>query len=611
MAAAEAAEGLRRRARERGGHGRDPLGPDAHLDRSGGANRGDEGGEGPAGGVARAQGELRPTAFGRGVRDGGRGVDRALLGDLLEDALPLRGRELIDALRPDEEGQRGVERLRRRRGLAELRLWDRRDHRGRARGVDSAQHLAALAGEREAQRVALDDRAGPRGGRDGDAIAGDLCLRCSSLRANSGSYDSKQAGGGRAHDAILAERPDVRSMGLLSGRSPRNLCLMPEATWQDVLAAELTEGNWDGSPTSPWRCSSARFPCCARTATCTTSREPARWRTCNSSPTSCRATWPWPTPIRRRRRWRSRASSRGATCRCPSSRGPTGWSSTRCGGWGVDEIRRRLADDRAVALAVEQLTDATFANRRGPDEPRARALCGRARSLVRSADALRRETVEALLDGDAVDVDTRLRAAALRRAPRARRLRHLERGRGRRAESSAGRAGRPWRAGDRAGPNAIAGCHPEAMDLAAADGAHATISAPGEGLDGFRRVHAEAREAQRIAKLAGLDGTTRYEDVALAALLTSDLEQARVRARFAARARRPAHGGPARRRDGARGPALAGQPAARGAGLGAREHGRQRVKTAERLLGPPHRRAARGAFAALLIDRVVSGGLGV
>jgi hypothetical protein len=51
----------------------------------------------------------------------------------------------------------------------------------------------------------------------------------------------------------------------------------------------------------------------------------------------------------------------------------------------------------------------------------------------------------------------------------------------------------------------------------------------GNGVDGFRRSHAEAQLARRVARLAGHpSGTvTRYEDVALLALLTEDLDHAR------------------------------------------------------------------------------------
>ena len=60
-------------------------------------------------------------------------------------------------------------------------------------------------------------------------------------------------------------------------------------------------------------------------------------------------------------------------------------------------------------------------------------------------------------------------------------------------------------------------------------GAWIAFGAPGSGVDGFRGSHAEALLARRVARLAGQpSGTvTRYEDVALLALLTEDLDHAR------------------------------------------------------------------------------------
>ncbi len=64
------------------------------------------------------------------------------------------------------------------------------------------------------------------------------------------------------------------------------------------------------------------------------------------------------------------------------------------------------------------------------------------------------------------------------------------------------------------------------------------VGEPGAGIDGFRRSHREASEARRVASLAGASAgsVTRYSDVALQALASSDLDQARrfVRARLGA-----------------------------------------------------------------------------
>jgi len=276
---------------------------------------------------------------------------------------------------------------------------------------------------------------------------------------------------------------------------------------------------------------------------------------------------------------------------------------------GVDEIRRQMSDDHAIAAAVEQLTDATFATGEVLMSRALERYAAERDAWVRSADALRRETVQGLLDGDALDVDTasaRLRYD-LRRA-------HVgfvvwSEGEDTGAESAAAALGGGGALVIPLGPQAVAGwCHPDALDLAAANGAHTAISTPGEGLDGFRRAHAEAREAQRIARLGGLDGATRYEDVSLAALLTSDLEQAMV---FAARELSDLRTADPRVGE----TVLAvlqhqGSPRRAAQQLGVHENTvAKRVKTAERLLGRRIDERPAELFAALLIDRVVSGGL--
>jgi DNA-binding PucR family transcriptional regulator len=56
------------------------------------------------------------------------------------------------------------------------------------------------------------------------------------------------------------------------------------------------------------------------------------------------------------------------------------------------------------------------------------------------------------------------------------------------------------------------------------------VGRPGHGLDGFRRSHAEALEAARVAALAGgaAAAVTRYERVELVSLLASDFPRARA-----------------------------------------------------------------------------------
>ncbi|MCW3000583.1 MAG: hypothetical protein JWN65_4132 [Solirubrobacterales bacterium] len=60
-------------------------------------------------------------------------------------------------------------------------------------------------------------------------------------------------------------------------------------------------------------------------------------------------------------------------------------------------------------------------------------------------------------------------------------------------------------------------------------GARITFGEPGLGVDGFRRSHEEALTARRVALLAqrAVGARVRFDDIALTALLTSDLNEAR------------------------------------------------------------------------------------
>jgi DNA-binding PucR family transcriptional regulator len=68
------------------------------------------------------------------------------------------------------------------------------------------------------------------------------------------------------------------------------------------------------------------------------------------------------------------------------------------------------------------------------------------------------------------------------------------------------------------------------FDARAAPGVRVAIGEPGAGLTGFRRSHGEAEQARRVATLGRrrAGSVTRYGRIALSALATSDLEQARV-----------------------------------------------------------------------------------
>ena len=147
---------------------------------------------------------------------------------------------------------------------------------------------------------------------------------------------------------------------------------------------------------------------------------------------------------------------------------------------------------------------------------------------MRSADAVRRETLEQMLGGEVPDTG----AAGARLGYDLRRWHtaFVVWGDTEDAdvESSAAAVGGPNTLLVPLGTGMVAGWAPG--PVAAPDGAEpgsrAAIGAPGEGLDGFRRSHAEALEARRVARLSGLSSPVRYDDIALVALLTKDADQA-------------------------------------------------------------------------------------
>jgi DNA-binding PucR family transcriptional regulator len=146
-----------------------------------------------------------------------------------------------------------------------------------------------------------------------------------------------------------------------------------------------------------------------------------------------------------------------------------------------------------------------------------------------------------------------------------------------------------------------------------AHGAWVAFGSTASGVDGFRRSHAEALLARRVARLTGRTaGTvTRYDDVALLALLTEDLDHAR---RFVARELGALAGGdePTRRlvatlrvyfEEGA-------SPARVSRRLGVHENTvSYRLRRAEELLGRPlTERSAELVAALALVDAVGDGG---
>jgi hypothetical protein len=171
------------------------------------------------------------------------------------------------------------------------------------------------------------------------------------------------------------------------------------------------------------------------------------------------------------------------------------------------------------------------------DEQRAR--------WVRSPEAVRAETVRALLDGDPIDpraAESRLRHGLERHhvgfvlwgaTPDAGTPAELE-ALARRV-AGAGRPGRESLLLHPLGRDALAGwvstpAAPDALpewDLGPR--VLAAVGSPGSGVDGFRRTHREATGARRVAMLAGAEGGSRtaWSAVAPAALASADLDHAR------------------------------------------------------------------------------------
>jgi hypothetical protein len=213
--------------------------------------------------------------------------------------------------------------------------------------------------------------------------------------------------------------------------------------------------------------------------------------------------------------------------------------------WGVDEVHARVDGDKTAA--IQGLSEAAFTTANVfASTVMARYAHERERWL-RSSDAVRAATVQEILGGGTVDV---VRASGrLRYELRQNHQAFVTWAADDIGESTAQRVG-----GTRAllyplAGGAVAGWAPAgSLDLASLPPtASVAVGSPGAGIDGFCRSHKEALQARRVAQLAGRPpGVAHYDDVALVALLTHDLEQAR---RFAERTLGPlAQPDPAMRR---------------------------------------------------------------
>ena len=274
--------------------------------------------------------------------------------------------------------------------------------------------------------------------------------------------------------------------------------------------------------------------------------------------------------------------------------------------FGVDELRRR-AEGAELAALVEAYTDATFAT--GDvlmDQALERYVLERDR-WVRSADAVRRAVLDDVLADRAPDVD----AASARLGYELRRhhLAFLVWSDSEDAvlEAAAAAIGGPGALVMALGAGVVAGwCRPDALDLEAAQGVAVAVGLPGDGAAGFRASHHQALEARRVARLTGRR-VSEYDECALAALLTSDLEQARAFAlRELGALAAPQHG---RLAHTALRVLLAhGSPRRAGAALGLHENTvAKRVRAAEELLGRPLDDRPAETLAALVILPALAG----
>ncbi|HYF24707.1 MAG TPA: helix-turn-helix domain-containing protein [Baekduia sp.] len=199
--------------------------------------------------------------------------------------------------------------------------------------------------------------------------------------------------------------------------------------------------------------------------------------------------------------------------------------------FGVAELRRALGGDPALDVALERFTDAVFITGEALVDAALERYAVERDRWVRSADALRRATVEELLRGEPVDTATA--GARLRYELRREHVAFLVWADGEEGgdlEAAAVAVGGPRALVVALGGGAVAGWAPPPLPggPAAPAGLCVALGSPGEGLDGFRRSHAEAQEVRRVARLARLAGVTAYDDVAVVALLTKDEPQARA-----------------------------------------------------------------------------------
>lgn len=203
--------------------------------------------------------------------------------------------------------------------------------------------------------------------------------------------------------------------------------------------------------------------------------------------------------------------------------------------WAIGQLNEHIADPRRRADAIERLSDAAFSTGQLLNSRTMEEYAKERERWLRSADAVRRATVMAVLEGGAIDPE-----ASSRRLRYELRQPHQafvvwSEDEDTMPETAAAAIGGPHALLVSLGVGVIAGW--TAPGLLAFDRADApvriAVGTIGQGLRGFRDSHREAMEARRVARLSATsDRAVHYDDVALLAILTRDVGTAR---RFATR----------------------------------------------------------------------------
>ncbi len=196
--------------------------------------------------------------------------------------------------------------------------------------------------------------------------------------------------------------------------------------------------------------------------------------------------------------------------------------------WAAGQIRQRVHDPSERADAIEGLSKAVFATGDALGEMVMKRYADERERWLRSADAVRSATVQELLGGDPVDLHTASQRVRYELRQEHQAFVVWSEEEGIHPEGAAAAVG-----GSRAllvpmGVGIVAGWSPAGTsDPSAAEGVAVALGVPGRDLAGFRASHHEAMAARRVARLMGRrESPIYYDDVALLALLTTDLEQA-------------------------------------------------------------------------------------